>query len=139
MAPPFSALATTSMAGRRKQGSRSLPRIAWATAARATSGATRWGMLFWAAALLSAPGTISAVRNPLAAAGGVDPENMNHIVQYAPFSYQNQLRCVTEADYGDAAAQSNSGPRSAWHPSLDGQLVHRFCLHRPGSATISTS
>ena len=57
---------------------------------------------------VSAPGTISAVRNPLAAAGGVDPENMNHIVQYAPFSYQNQLRCVTEADYGDAAAQLNT-------------------------------
>ena len=39
----------------------------------------------------------------LAAAGGVDPENMNHIVQYAPFSYESQLRCVTEADYGQAA------------------------------------
>ncbi len=53
----------------------------------------------------SPPGTIAAVRNPLAAAGGVDPEGMNHIVQYAPFSYQSQLRCVTEDDYGYAAAQ----------------------------------
>ncbi len=53
----------------------------------------------------SPPGTISAVRNPLGAKGGVDPEDMNHIVQYAPFSYQTQLRCVTENDYGVAAAE----------------------------------
>jgi hypothetical protein len=53
----------------------------------------------------SPPGTITVVRNPLAATSGVDPETMNHIVQYAPFSYQSQLRCVTENDYGNAAAQ----------------------------------
>lgn len=52
------------------------------------------------------PGGISAVRNPLAAGGGVDAEDMQHIVQYAPFRYQTQMRCVTEQDYGDAAAQS---------------------------------
>ncbi len=51
--------------------------------------------------------SINATRNPLAAAGGVDPEAMEHIVQYAPFSYQTQLRCVTEADYGQAAAASS--------------------------------
>lgn len=53
----------------------------------------------------SPPGTIASVRNPLAASGGVDAESMNHIVQYAPFSYESQLRCVTEADYGDAASR----------------------------------
>jgi len=51
---------------------------------------------------------ISAVRNPLAGTGGVDPEDMEHIVQYAPFSYETQERCVTEADYGQAAAQSTA-------------------------------
>jgi len=56
-------------------------------------------------AFTSPPGTISAVRNPLDAGGGIDPEDMGHITQYAPFSYQTQVRCVTEADYGDAAAQ----------------------------------
>jgi hypothetical protein len=55
---------------------------------------------------VSPPDSISSVRNPLAASGGVDPENMSHIVQYAPFSYQTQLRCVTEDDYGQATAQS---------------------------------
>lgn len=48
---------------------------------------------------------ITGVRNPLAANGGVDPEDMQHILQYAPFSYEQQLRCVTEADYGQATSQ----------------------------------
>jgi hypothetical protein len=50
--------------------------------------------------VLFQPQGISAVRNPLAAAGGVDPETNLHIQQYAPFSFQTQLRCVTAADYG---------------------------------------
>lgn len=48
---------------------------------------------------------IAAVRNPLAAAGGVDPEDNEHIRQYAPFAFETQLRCVTEDDYGQAAQQ----------------------------------
>jgi predicted phage baseplate assembly protein len=48
---------------------------------------------------------IQEVRNPLPATGGVDPENMQHIRQFAPFSYQTQERCVTEADYGQMASQ----------------------------------
>ena len=54
--------------------------------------------------LLGGPG-VSGVRNPLAAAGGVDPETPLHIQQYAPFSFETQLRCVTAADYGAMAAQ----------------------------------
>jgi hypothetical protein len=48
--------------------------------------------------LLNQPAIIR-VRNPLAAAGGVDPETPLHIQQYAPFSFETQLRCVTAADY----------------------------------------
>jgi hypothetical protein len=47
---------------------------------------------------------ITGVRNPLAAAGGVDPETMQHIVQVAPFAFESQMRCVTAADYGTMAA-----------------------------------
>ncbi|HTR10459.1 MAG TPA: baseplate J/gp47 family protein [Paraburkholderia sp.] len=47
---------------------------------------------------------ITSVRNPLAAAGGVDPESMEHIRQYAPFSFQSEARCVTEDDYGAQAS-----------------------------------
>ena len=49
--------------------------------------------------------SIGAVRNPLAASGGVDPEDMEHVRQSAPFAFQSQVRCVTEADYGQMAAQ----------------------------------
>ena len=55
---------------------------------------------------------ISAVRNPLPAAGGVDPEAMQHIVQMAPFAFQTQMRCVTAADYG-AMAQTLKGVSQA--------------------------
>jgi predicted phage baseplate assembly protein len=48
---------------------------------------------------------ILQVRNPLPAAGGIDPESMEHIRQQAPYSFQTQLRAVTEDDYGAAAAQ----------------------------------
>ncbi|HKF48716.1 MAG TPA: hypothetical protein VKB38_15265 [Terracidiphilus sp.] len=47
---------------------------------------------------------ITRVRNPIAAAGGVDPETMQHIVQVAPFAFESQVRCVTAADYGTQAA-----------------------------------
>jgi predicted phage baseplate assembly protein len=52
---------------------------------------------------------ISEVRNPLGATGGADPEDMDHIRQFAPFAYQTQLRCVTEADYGQMATQLSGG------------------------------
>ena len=55
---------------------------------------------------------IISARNPLPAAGGIDAEDMEHIRQYAPFSYQTQLRCVTEADYGQQAS-SIQGVREA--------------------------
>ena len=59
------------------------------------------------------PGTSSG-EQPAAAAGGVDPEDMEHIRQFAPFAYQTQERCVTEADYGQAASSiTGCAPRRA--------------------------
>ena len=54
--------------------------------------------------VLVAGGGISGVRNPMAAAGGTDPETAEHIRQVAPSSFQTQLRCVTADDYGTQAA-----------------------------------
>ena len=54
--------------------------------------------------LMPGGAAITSVRNPIAAAGGVDPETMQHIVQQAPFAFQSQVRCVTAADYGTQAA-----------------------------------
>jgi predicted phage baseplate assembly protein len=49
---------------------------------------------------------VALVRNPLAAAGGVDPETMEHIQQVAPFAFRTQLRAVTEDDYGTMAQKN---------------------------------
>ncbi|WP_233841161.1 baseplate J/gp47 family protein [Dyella sp. 2HG41-7] len=54
--------------------------------------------------MIGNPKQIRSVRNPLAATGGVDPESMEHIRQYAPFAFETQERCVTEDDYGTMAA-----------------------------------
>jgi hypothetical protein len=61
--------------------------------------------------LLDQP-AITRVRNPLAAACGVDPETPLHIQQYAPFSFETQLRCVTAADY-TAMADTLAGVEQA--------------------------
>jgi len=51
---------------------------------------------------------VGEVRNPLAAAGGVDPETADHIRQVAPYAFRTQLRAVTQDDYGVMAAQDRA-------------------------------
>jgi hypothetical protein len=53
-----------------------------------------------------APGwpTVEAIRNPLSAQQGTDPESIEEVRQYAPAAFRaQQYRAVTEADYADAA------------------------------------
>jgi hypothetical protein len=46
----------------------------------------------------------AVIRNPLAATGGVDPELIEEVRQYAPAAFRaTQLRAVTEQDYTDRA------------------------------------
>lgn len=54
-----------------------------------------------------APGSagIVALRNPLPAVGGVDPEPTSEVKLYAPFAFRRNERAVSEADYA-ARAQS---------------------------------
>ncbi len=42
---------------------------------------------------------VKRVWNPLPAVGGVDPEEMEQVVQFAPQAFRTQQRAVTEADY----------------------------------------
>lgn len=44
-------------------------------------------------------GGISGVRNPLPARGGINPESMEEVRQFAPQAFRTQERAVTEADY----------------------------------------
>ena len=67
--------------------------------------------------LLTGRAASSGVRNPLAAAGGVDPETKQHIVQVAPFAFQSQLRCVTAAitaSWRDAAGVCEARGTMRW-------------------------
>ncbi len=56
---------------------------------------------------------ITGVRNPLPAAGGVDPETMAEIRRDAPQAFRTQQRAVTEADYAVAAELDSSVQRAA--------------------------
>jgi Baseplate J-like protein len=46
---------------------------------------------------------IGAIRNPLPAKGGIDPEPVEQVRLYAPQAFRSQQRAVTEQDYGDVA------------------------------------
>jgi hypothetical protein len=50
-------------------------------------------------------GGIVSVRNPLPSAGGIDPESLDQVRQYAPQAFRTQQRAVTEADYAAIAAR----------------------------------
>lgn len=53
--------------------------------------------------------TITAVRNPLAAKDGTDPENLDQVRARAPKAFRAlQYRAVTEADYAEAALRLSS-------------------------------
>jgi hypothetical protein len=47
--------------------------------------------------------SVTAVRNPLPAQGGCDPESMEEVRQYAPQAFRVQERAVTEADWAEVA------------------------------------
>jgi hypothetical protein len=51
----------------------------------------------------TAPAGIVSLRNPLPAAGGVEPEAPEQVRQYAPQAFRTQERAVTEADYAAVA------------------------------------
>jgi Baseplate J-like protein len=62
-------------------------------------GAEAIAHLFSADAALGA--AVSAVRNPLAAEGGFEPESVAQVRAYAPEAFRTQERAVTEADYAE--------------------------------------
>jgi predicted phage baseplate assembly protein len=53
------------------------------------------------------------VTNPLAAAGGLDPESIEHVRQSAPFAFRTQERAVTEEDYAAVAERFPGVQRAA--------------------------
>lgn len=61
----------------------------------------------------TAAGVFEAVRNPLAAAGGVEPEDIEAARRDAPQAFRTQERAVTAADYAAAAERRADVQRAA--------------------------
>ncbi len=61
------------------------------------------------------PAAVVAVRNPLAAQGGVEPETIEEVRQKAPYAFRTQERAVTTDDYVAAALR---------RPELQGAAAH---------------
>lgn len=57
--------------------------------------------------------TIRAIRNPLPATGGVNPESMEEVRQAAPYAYRRQERAVTPEDYAAMAERFPDVQRAA--------------------------
>ncbi len=85
----------------------------------------------------SSLGHVVAVRSPLPAVGGVDSESMQHIRQFAPFAFQNQERCVTEADYGQAAAAVAGVSEARGTLRWTGSWYTAFASVQPVSAPLT--
>ncbi len=58
-------------------------------------------------------GAFNTVRNPMPAAGGVDPENIEAVRRDAPQAFRTQERAVTPADYAAAAERRPDVQRAA--------------------------
>lgn len=83
------------------------------------------------------PSQIAGVVNPLPAAGGVDPENVEAARRDAPEAFRTQERAVTPADYAAAAERSGEVQRAAatfrWTGSWHTVFV---TADRPGGAAV---
>lgn len=58
-------------------------------------------------------GTFNTIRNPLPAAGGVDPEDIEAVRRDAPQAFRTQERAVTPVDYAAAAERRPDVQRAA--------------------------
>lgn len=56
---------------------------------------------------------VQAVRNPVPAQGGCDPESMEEVRQYAPQAFRVQERAVTEADWAEVAQRDPEVQKAA--------------------------
>ena len=63
--------------------------------------------------LLTNEDWIDSVTNPMPAAGGVDPETLEQVRQYAPQAFRTQKRAVTPEDYATMAEKHSEVQRAA--------------------------
>jgi len=63
--------------------------------------------------IVSADKSLAAVRNPLPAKGGTDPETIEQVRRSAPSAYRVQERAVTADDYAEVAQRHSEVQRAA--------------------------
>jgi hypothetical protein len=63
--------------------------------------------------IVSSDTRIEAVRNPLAASGGIEPESIEDVRQRAPFAFLKQGRAVTPDDYARVTERNADVQRAA--------------------------
>jgi len=83
------------------------------------------------------PARVLAVRNPLAAAGGTEPESIDVVRRDAPQAFRSQERAVTAADYAEVCQRSGEVQRATatfrWTGSWHTVFV---TADRPGGAEV---
>ena len=83
------------------------------------------------------PGQITGVENPMPAAGGIDPEDVEAARRDAPHAFRTQERAVTAADYAAVAERNAEVARAAatfrWTGSWHTVFVS---ADRPGGAAV---
>lgn len=80
---------------------------------------------------------VRAVRNPLPAQGGADPEAADAVKLYAPEAFRTQERAVTEADYARMAERHPQVQRAAARLRWTGSWYTMFVsIDRKGGAPL---
>ncbi|GAB2502681.1 putative baseplate assembly protein [Pseudoxanthomonas sangjuensis] len=86
------------------------------------------------------PGLIAGVGNPMAAAGGIDPEDVEAVRRDAPYAFRTQERAVTAADYAAASERHAEVAHAAatfrWTGSWHTVFVS---ADRPGGAEVDAA
>ncbi len=83
---------------------------------------------------------IEAVRNPLPAAGGTDPESLEEVRQYAPQAFRVQERAVTADDYAAVAERHPEVQKAAARLRWTGSWYTVFLtVDRRGGAPVDAA
>ncbi|HWJ72322.1 MAG TPA: putative baseplate assembly protein [Kaistia sp.] len=100
--------------GNDERGKRPDPETAFTATYRVGNGAAgNVGAETIAHVVSAAAGFVTSLRNPLPAAGGVDPEDVEVVRRDAPEAFRTQERAVTAADYAAAAERRPDVQRAA--------------------------
>ena len=73
---------------------------------------------------LNEPDGIKSVRNPMQASGGMEPQDLEEVRQYAPEAFRIQERAVTERDYTEALKRDPEIQKAYGRDPMDWKLVY---------------